>query len=83
MFERELEAARNRLKGQETELALATQGYHNAVKKNMPATAKVLGAKMKRYEFACALSRENVRELEAAVSQPDLPLDNGRKPGRG
>lgn len=40
----------------------------------MPATSKVTGAKMKRYEFACALSREAVRELEMAVAQPDLPL---------
>lgn len=67
MFERELEAARMRLSVQEKELANATEGYKQAVDKKMPATAKVVGAKMKRYEFAVALTREQIRELEAAI----------------
>lgn len=73
-FERELEMARTRLAAQEKELENCTKAYKLALDKNMPATAKVTGAKVKRYEFAVALSRENVKELEAAVSQPDLPL---------
>lgn len=67
MFERELEAARQRLNTQELELERTTESYKQAIQKNMPATAKVMGAKMKRYEFAVALSRETVKELEAAV----------------
>lgn len=78
MFERELEQARLRLMTQEKELENITRGYKQALEKNMPATAKVTGAKMKRYEFAVALSRENVRELEAAIAQPELPL-GGKK----
>lgn len=72
-FERELEQARLRLATQEKELENVTRAYKLALDKNMPATAKVVGGKMKRYEFAVALSRETVRELEAAVAQPDLP----------
>lgn len=73
-FERELELARVRLSTQEKELENTAKAYRLALEKNMPATAKVTGAKMKRYEFAVALSRETVKELEAAVSQPELPL---------
>lgn len=72
MFERELEAARARLRTQELELERTTNAYAEALKKNMPATAKVTGAKMKRYEFAVALSRETVKELEAAVMQSSI-----------
>lgn len=78
-FEKELEMARIRLVNQEQELANASIGYKLALQKNMPATAKVLGAKVKRYEFAVALSRENVKELEAQVNQKELPLDKKAK----
>lgn len=78
MFERELEQARLRLSTQQKELENITRSYKQALEKNMPATAKVCGAKMKRYEFAVALSAENVKELEAAVAQPELPL-GGKK----
>lgn len=81
MFERELEAARNRLATQQKECEMATRAYHAAVAKNMPATAKVTGAKMKRYEFAVALTMEAIRELEQAInsSQPELPLTNKKR----
>lgn len=78
-FEKELEAARARLSAQEIELSRTTEVYKQALVKNMPATAKVAGAKVKRYEFAVALSREAVRELEAAVGQQELALSNGGK----
>lgn len=73
-FERELELARVRLANQEKELENASVSYKLALSKNMPATAKVTGAKVKRYEFAVALSRETVRELEAQVAQIELPV---------
>lgn len=79
MFERELEAARIRLRTQELELERTTSAYQQALTKNMPATAKVTGAKMKRYEFAVALSREAVKELEQAVAQASLDTSPGRK----
>lgn len=73
-FERELEQARLRLATQTKELENVTKAYKMALDKNMPATAKVTGGKMKRYEFAVALSAETVRELEIAVNQQELPL---------
>lgn len=75
MFEKELQQARERLANQEKELAMAREAYAAAVKNNMPATAKVTGAKVKRYEFAVALSAEQVRELEKACGV--LPLEGG------
>lgn len=78
-FEKELEAARGRLAIQEKELENVTFSYKLALEKNMPATAKVTGAKMKRYEFAVALSREAVKELELATRQLDLPIEGAVK----
>lgn len=72
-----LELARLKLKNQEDVFAADSVLYADALKKNMPATAKVLSGKLKRYEFAIALSREHVRELESVVGV--LPLGKGGK----
>lgn len=67
--------ARRRLDVQEVELERTIKAHRMAVDRNMPATATVTGAKLKRYEFQVKLSREQVKELEIACSQGELPLE--------